>query len=131
MTAITPSEHAEQCVVVEWFNTQHPRHCKLLVASANGAHIAGTPKQRAVKITKLKRAGMKTGFPDLLLLVPQGGYHGMAIEMKRRKRSTTDDKQLAYIELLNAHGYFAVLCKGAESAIEMITAYMGGRIERE
>ncbi|MGB2246172.1 MAG: VRR-NUC domain-containing protein [Alcanivorax sediminis] len=124
MTKPVPTEHEEQKAVIQWFNVQHKTMKGRLVAVPNGAHLAGSKAQRAAKITRMKAEGLSPGFPDLLLPVARGGFHGLAIEMKRVKGSSTSDEQLEWLDFLARQGYLAVLCKGADAAIDTIQAYL-------
>ena len=51
-----------------------------IVASANGAQLAGTPKQRAMQMNSLKSSGLCVGFPDIT--VYGGGRRIGHIEVK-------------------------------------------------
>lgn len=119
------AEHQHQVAVVQWFDLAHPRLSGRLVASANGAHLAGSYRQAA----RLKAAGMAVGFPDLFLPVARGSWHGLAIEMKRP--ATTLDRagivsreQADWLEFLRNQGYCALACFGVDEAIDVISRYL-------
>jgi hypothetical protein len=79
LRAPVASEFAEQVAVIEWFRWWAPTmgvDARLLMASANGAYLAGDASQRARQVSKLKAAGMRTGVPDLLLALPTPCFHG-------------------------------------------------------
>lgn|SRR5699024_6750297 len=124
MTKSIPSEHAEQATLVQWFERQYPQYGHLLVASMNGAYLAGNARQRAIQINRAKQAGLRTGFPDLFLPVPSKQWHGLFIEMKRTKNSSTSKEQKQWISELNTLGYVAVVCKGHRAAVEVINEYL-------
>jgi hypothetical protein len=68
LRAPVASEFAEQVAVIEWFRWWAPTmgvDARLLMASANGAYLAGDASQRARQVSKLKAAGMRTGVPDI------------------------------------------------------------------
>lgn len=119
-----PTEHEEQAAVVCWFEFNYPHLAHLLVASANGAHLAGGAGQRAAKMNKMKKEGFKKGFPDLQLVHPNSRYSGLFIEMKRQKGGTASPEQRQYISDLSKQQRAANICKGADKAIEAIKAYM-------
>mgnify|MGYP001559688998 CR=1 FL=1 len=80
MVAIkVPTEHEEQKSLVKWFSIQYPKIGNRLVAVPNG----GDRDPRVGK--KLKAEGVRSGFPDLMLLMPKGEFMGLIIEMKRVK----------------------------------------------
>lgn len=75
-----------------------------------------------------KKMGVKKGYPDLILDIAKGGYHGLRIELKKVKGSRTTPEQLERIEMLNAEGYYAVIAKGFDEAIQIILDYMAGTL---
>ena len=46
------------------------------------AHVPNEGKRSPQQGAKLKRMGMQKGFPDLVVPLPRGNYHGLYIEMK-------------------------------------------------
>ena len=125
MTTKMPTEHAEQVRVVSWFDGRYREHKGRLFSVPNGANLAGGQRQRFAQVSRLKAEGLRVGVPDLILPVARGEYHAMAIEMKRVKGGTLSEKQKAWIRYLLEGGWHAVVCSGADEAIEKITAYMG------
>lgn len=113
-----PTEHEEQKVVIQWFDVQHKRLKGRLFAVPNGG-----ARHKAVA-GKLKAEGVRPGVPDLWLPVPAGGFSGLVIEMKRLKGSSTSDEQLDWLDFLARQGFLAVICKGADAAIDTIQAYL-------
>ena len=75
-----------------------------------------------------KKMGVKKGYPDLILDIAKGGYHGLRIELKKVKGSRTTPEQLERLEMLNAEGYYAVIAKGFDEAIQIILDYMAGAL---
>lgn len=66
---------------------------------------------------KNKMLGVSAGVPDLFVIV---NGQLCAIEMKRKKNSSTSMVQKEWIEALNESGIPARVCKGHEQAIEFI-----------
>jgi hypothetical protein len=117
------SEYNEQCAIFRWAKIMEPWHPELalLSGSLNGVRIS------IGQAMKAKRAGMKTGYPDLSLPVPRGIYHGLFIELKAGKnRPTTKQKQ--FLKALHDQGNYAVACRGADAAIAVITQYLEGKL---
>ena len=73
---------------------------------------------------KLKAEGVRSGVPDLFLAYPTPFAHGLFIEMKKRKGGRVSDSQKPFISELNEQGYKAVVCHGAEAAINEIKRYI-------
>ena len=61
--------------------------------------------------------------PDICIPVPNSKYHGLYIEMKRKKGGRVSQKQKEWIERLNRLGYLAVVCYGADEAIKVVEEY--------
>ena len=57
-------------------------------------HIPNGGSRNVIEARNLKLQGVKAGVPDICLPVPRGGYHGMYIEMKYGKNTTTDAQNL-------------------------------------
>ena len=127
------TEFQEQCAVVQWWALYGPAHgldVRLLIASANGAHLAGDAQSRAIKMRKLKAAGLRAGCPDLLLAVPRRNFCGLWLEVKRSTwvivRGAHENDQAQYLSLLRGMGYTACFAAGAEKAIYSIKKYLEG-----
>lgn len=86
-------------------------------------HIPNEGKRSAVCGARLKRTGLRKGFPDLFIPAARKGYHGLFIELKRDRNSMPTAEQMEWIGKLNANGYYATVCYGATAAIEEIRKY--------
>ena len=117
-----PTEDAEQLAVVAWCEgyALADARARLLLHVPNGGsrHIA--------EASKLRRLGVRAGVPDLLLPVAVAPYHGLWIEMKRRKGGQVSADQHGWMDALRAEGYAVAVARGADEAIEVIIAYLGG-----
>lgn len=113
------SEHAEQCAVVKWFDMQYPALRGRLFAVPNGG------ARHPAVAGKLKAEGVRKGVPDLWLPVPAHGLHGLVIELKAKGGRLTPEQD-DWINFLGGKGYMAVLCVGADAAMETIRGYLEG-----
>lgn len=116
-----PTEHEEQVMLVDWWAlvcTGYGLPEWLLYAVPNGGvrHI-GTAK-------KLKKEGVRSGVPDLCLACPMDEYHGLYIELKRIKGSSTSKEQKAFHLELLSQGYACCVCRGFEAAKAVIEKYL-------
>ena len=117
---LIPSEHGEQCALVErcaWLANQHPE-LKLLFAVPNGGH------RNKVTAALLKREGVKAGVLDLFLPVARMGYHGLAVEMKALDGQPSKAQEWWICELTK-QGYLALVCYGQDEAWSVIARYLG------
>ena len=120
---VNQSEHSEQCKVIEWFELfSRTRGIEpfMLFAIPNGG------ARNAITGAMLKAEGVRPGIPDLFLAIPAFGFHGLFIEMKKRKTGVLSDAQKNFIYRLEDKGYCAVVCYGFDEAKREIEAYLDG-----
>lgn len=118
LNKVNMSEHQEQVEFVSWCDAQPIRELSMLFAIPNGARVSmGT----AIKI---KKEGLRSGIPDLMLPVAKGKYHGLFIEFKRRRGGVISPEQKEAIAKLTAEGYCCVVAKGYNQAIRSTVAYL-------
>jgi hypothetical protein len=107
------SEDAEQIAVIEY--------CDLLGIPVT--HAANEGKRSAAYGAKLKRMGLRPGFPDLFITRARGVYHGFAIEMKYGNNKPTEH-QKDWLRRLSSEGYATAVCYSASEAISLIEKYL-------
>ena len=115
MTKI-PTESQEQRAVVDFLNLIKCPHF----------HIPNGGARNKITAARLKAEGVSAGVPDLCIPVPSSGFHGLFIEMKRKKGGSLSDAQKKWLRILDINGYQASVCKGAEDAIQTIERYLKG-----
>ena len=71
----------------------------------------------------MKKQGVKPGVSDLFLPWNNGQHCGLFIEMKRQG-GRISEKQSEFISDMNKSGYKAVVCYGAEQAINALQKYL-------
>ncbi len=108
------SEDEEQMILVDWMDYKRI----LYFAIPNGGK---RPIQTAAR---LKRTGVMSGVPDLMICEPTKTLPGLYIELKKVRGGVVSDKQKWWIEQLCKKGYRAIVCKGADHAIEEIEKYL-------
>ena len=109
-----PSEHEEQAVVVQYLRLKKIPH----YAVPNGSFLAGDKMNRVRQMARLKKEGLQTGVPDLVVLLPTKALY---IEMKRISGSSASSEQKVWQDILNSFSYCeARICKGAKEAILFI-----------
>ena len=113
------SEHTEQCKFFEyciWKANADSRY-GMVVATPNAA------KRSFVVGKRMKREGLKKGFPDISCLVPNSTYHGLFIEMKVKPNKCSKEQQ-EWIDKLNGSGYLAVVAWSGDEAISIFESYL-------
>ena len=121
-----PSEEQEQAAVFEWamlMERQLPE-LALLYHCPNGGD------RHPAVAAKLKALGVKKGVPDLFLPVARGGWHGLYVELKRKKGGKLSEDQKAWLEALTDQKFMAVRADGAEQACDIIYRYLTEETEQ-
>ena len=125
---LCPLERDEHNRVISWAKLmvstgQEPR-LRFLRSGFEGIRLSmGTRMQ-------VKRQSIATGWPDLFLAVPRFSlleqtYYGLFIELKRLKGGSVSAEQAIMIGDLQSLGYKAIVCRGADDAIQTIKDYLG------
>lgn len=91
-----------------------------IVASANGAQLAGTPKQRAMQMNSLKASGLCVGFPDLTVYGGGRKIGHLEIKMPGENQSET---QLQCQEWLEAMGHSYAVCRSLKDVDAALAAW--------
>lgn len=113
-----PTESAEQRAIITWWRLQFPQYKQLLF------HIPNGGKRDIITARNLKKDGVVQGVADLFLSIARAGYHGMYIEMKRRKGGRQSEAQKAFQAEVEREGYAYVVAHGADQARGYIKEYM-------
>lgn len=120
MAKIQPKPHGteleEQTLVVQW--------CGFYGIPVY--HVPNEGKRSPQMGIALKKAGVRSGVPDLCIPVAVGDFHGLYIEMKVGKNKPTDN-QLYWLLLLRRQGYMTAVCYGGDEAIAVIKNYLKGQ----
>lgn len=123
MLNLVPTEDIEQ--------EQLYTYCKIF--DIEMVHIPNERKCTAQQGARLKRQGVRSGFPDNFFPYPRGKYHGLFIELKRadKSKSHVQKSQKEWQKLLRSQGYACEICYGADEAIQCLNEYIdikGGKL---
>lgn len=124
-TPDNPPEAAEQRAVFRWKKQmiiQMPQLALLFVIES------GIKAPAPYKYT-LKYKGIEPGVPDMFLAYPVSRYHGLFIELKRRKGGRISGDQRDWEERLVKAGYAHVFAYGSDQAISAIITYVAEGVE--
>lgn len=116
-----PTEHAEQVAFFEQAAyLLSADQYDLLWATPNGGfrHISTA--------NMLKLEGVKSGVPDICFAFPVAPYHGLFIEMKRRKKGSVSETQSLKMGQLSSVGYRCAVCRGCDEALSELQSYLKG-----
>lgn len=109
-----PTEVEEQILLAVWLAKKGIR----FTASANGG------KRNYYEAIKFKRMGVSAGFPDIEIPFPSGQYHGLYIELKRKKGGKVSPEQAEWLQYLREKGYYAEVAHGFEEAKGIVIHYL-------
>lgn len=115
-----PREDAEQAALIAWANAQSGAYPALELLY----HVPNEGNRGVIGGVKMANLGLKKGVPDLCLPVPSGDYHGMYVELKRRKGATPTQDQADWLKKLDGQGYCVCWCRGWEAAAKVIMDYL-------
>ncbi len=121
MRSLSPTEAQEQEALFE--------RAELDYRTRDMFAIPNEGKRSVWEGARFKARGLKRGVPDIFLPVPSGKWHGMYIEMKRKKpRGKLTSEQLDWLLRLTAKDYFCAVCYGWEEAWNWIEGYLAGKV---
>jgi hypothetical protein len=109
----TPLEAEEQIAVVQYLELKG--HKFTAVPNETGSSMEA--RRRAIR---LKRQGVRKGFPDLIIIVND---QLIIAEMKRKHGGTVSKEQREWVEALKKAGIPTEVCRGAKEAIEFIKSF--------
>ena len=118
--AQNPLESEEQSALFKWANLMEKRMPELRLLY----HIPNGGLRNLPEAVHLTAQGVRRGVPDMCLPVARHGFHGLYIELKRRKGSKTSTEQTEWIDLLTMQGYKAEVCHGFDEARATIEGYL-------
>ncbi len=72
---------------------------------------------------RLKKKGVKSGVPDVLIFEPRGEYIGLAIELKIKPNKPTEN-QINWLEDLSERGWLTKVCYDFEEFEELVNSYL-------
>lgn len=120
---ITPTESEEQIALFRWAEFAKGARPELSLLH----HIPNGGSRHKAEAARLKAEGVKAGVPDLCLPVPRGRYHGLYIELKRKRGGRVSGAQSEWMEALLRQGYCAAICYGWEEAKKLIEQYLNAK----
>lgn len=111
-----PTEHTEQAKLVGRLQSFYPDALVFAVPNGGLRH-----KREAIR---LKAEGVLPGVPDLVIAEPRSVYHGLYVEMKRRKGGRlTEDQEKVHAQL-RARGYAVMVGYGVDDVWDRIERYL-------
>jgi hypothetical protein len=95
--------------------------------AAEWAMLASVPNGGArsgATAARMKATGVRAGYPDIVLDVACGPWHGLRLEMKKMKGGVVAANQKEWHKKLVARGYCVIVCYGWKHAVQCINWYL-------
>jgi len=112
---------------VYWFELQYPLLKHKLHHSPNEGQRSMKRNSNGVyyspEASRLKKKGTKAGFPDLELLHPAKGFHGLFAEAKAGKGKLKQE-QADWLQQLSEDNYFTFVFRSLDEFIKIVTNYL-------
>lgn len=105
-----PLEKTEGIGLTSWVKSHYP--------DVIWAHVANENQERKIA------EGLLKGYPDYVLNEARGGYHGLYIELKRRKGGTVSAEQKKVGKTMTERGYLWLVAKGMPEGKAIVQWYM-------
>ena len=115
-----PSEEEEQVTLFNWAKMQEKKYPELALMF----HIPNGGLRSKSEAARFKKAGVKSGVPDIFLPCAKGRYHGLFIELKKITGGKISKEQKAWQAVLSKAGYASCICYGWQDASRTITCYL-------
>lgn len=88
------------------------------------SHWPNGGSRHPAEAKKFKKMGVRKGVSDYFLPYPANGYHGLWIEMKKKRNSKATKEQAGWLSKMRKLGYAAKLAHGASEAIKAVQDYL-------
>jgi hypothetical protein len=118
----------EQKALVQWLSC-HP------IVRDYFFKIHNEGKRSLAQGYQLRLLGLRKGANDLFICYPKGIYHGLFLEMKRKRKYTAYERltptwiaQEQFMQNVQDVGYSAHFCFGWEHGKEIVENYMKGEM---
>lgn len=120
-------EDNHQATYFEWVDNMiplDPRY-ELIAACPNGG------RRNKFEAARLKKQGVRKGYPDIIVDSPSPFYAGLRVELKRpiekgEAKPVVSPDQKDWLTRLQRAGYVCCVCYGVDQAIAATQAYMAG-----
>ena len=112
-------EKHEQCIFVDY--------CKRIDRPAvmiNNGFLIGGGIDKYKYINSLKSQGLKTGFPDIMVLTCNSRHPVVFFEFKREKTGKISERQQEWHNWLKANDYPVFVVTSADKAVEILHGFL-------
>ena len=90
-------------------------------------HVANERKSTLRAGGRLKKKGVKSGVPDVLIFEPKGRYNGLAIELKI-KPNVASPAQRGWLKRLELKHWYCVVCYNFDEVEKIVNNYFDKKV---
>jgi hypothetical protein len=128
-------EEALHIQICTYIKLQYPN--VIFTSESSGEYIGGKDGKGWARLNKMKQKRSGSKLPDIWIIEPINGYHGLFLEVKTSspfkkdmtlKKSDHLQEQSNMIDNLFKKGYYACFVWSFEMAVKLIDDYMNGTI---
>jgi hypothetical protein len=87
-------------------------------------HVPNEAKRSWWLGRRMKRKGIASGIPDILVLYPSKGFNGLAVELKRTPKLHATENQITWLNRLTKYNWHCALCFTADAAMGIVENYI-------
>lgn len=110
-------EHYNQVMLFDYFERFHPEVYEVMAAMPNG----GLRSDKTAR--DMLAEGQKKGYPDIIIDMAKGRYHGLRLELKAGKNNCSESQKSYQVTLRNG-GFAVVVAWEFEAAKRAIEEYI-------
>ena len=113
-------ENRDQMALFHWLRTVRYQGQPL---AAYAFHCPNGGYRQYREAVRLKAMGVKAGIPDVAMMIPAKGFHGLFIELKSEAgKLSAEQKEVC--EMLVEQGYFVRMARSWHEAARIICDYL-------
>ena len=106
-----------QKACVRWFEMQYPTLSRALHHSPNGG------RRNVREGARFKAQGVRPGFPDLVLYKTSGRFVGLAVELKIKPNTLTEQQEW-WLGWLQSQGWQISVCYELKDFMNVVEVYL-------
>lgn len=124
-TPSVPLEHDEQ---KELIKAADGAWGKALGIAGELVAVPNSAPKGTTAAAYFRAEGLRNGYPDLLLDVPAGKYHGLRLELKRQRGGRIEPDEAKWHAILRGRGFAVAVPCGCDAAKIVIERYLHGEV---
>lgn len=87
-------------------------------------HVPNEAKRSWWLGRRMKKKGIASGIPDILVLYSSKGFNGLALELKRSRKLHATENQKTWLNRLTKNNWHCALCFTSDAACKIVEKYI-------